>query len=190
MRPITPLIIGSAVALLLCAPAHAQLGPEDGPIDWAADVVEMLDSQNLVHLKGRVNVRQGEARLAADEMRIFLKPGAEREVERIEADGSVVYVTPQQTARGDSGLYVAADEEVRLTGSVRLIRGTDTFCSNELVIQPRLNQFQAIGGGASATDPLCSGRVRGTITQVPEMRQDAASASGGAAAEPDGGENL
>ncbi len=204
MRPHLPLLVASAVSLFLCAPAHAQLGEGNAPIGWAADSVEMLDSQNLVHLKGRVNVRQGDARLAADEMRIFLKPavdGGQREIDRIEADGSVVYVTPEQTARGDSGVYIAADEKIRLIGSVRLIRGDDVFCSSELIIQPRLNQFEAIGGSRDTGDPLCAGRVRGVISQSPQgspQGQGEASASGAGpsselgsvASAAEGGENL
>ncbi len=176
MRPTTPLTASAiAVALLACAPAHAQLDGRNSPIGWAADNVEMVDAENIVRLAGRVNVNQGDARLAADKMDIFLSPvreGEDREVVRIEADGSVIYVTPLETARGDRGVYIAAEDKIRLTGRVRLIRGQDVFCGQELVIQPNLGQFEAVGGGGSANDPLCAGRVRGVISS--ESQQDAA----------------
>lgn len=178
MRPTLSLLGATAGALLLCAPSHAQLGPGSAPITYAADAVQMVEAENLVIAQGRVNVRQGEARLAADEMRIFLSPTVEGQVDRIEADGSVIYVTPGETARGDRGVYTAADERIRLTGRVRLIRGGDAFCSQELVIQPRLNQFEAVGGGA-ADDPLCAGRVRGVISAATASSAGEASSGGG-----------
>lgn len=173
-------ILALVAPLLAGAPAQAQLGQQGSPIGWTADRVEMVDAENLIRLAGRVNVRQGDARLAADEMNIFLKPaaaGGNREIDRIEAEGSVVYVTPLETARGDRGVYVAAEEKIWLTGRVRVIRGADVFCSRELVIQPRLNQFEAVGGG-SADDPLCAGRVRGVISTESQQGLTAAGGAG------------
>jgi lipopolysaccharide export system protein LptA len=181
------LILAAAAALLASVQAHAQLGGGDGPISWGADNVEMVDGQNLIRLAGRVNVRQGNARLAADEMSIFLAPAVEgqgRTAERIEAAGSVVYITPLETARGDTGVYIAAEDKIWLTGRVRLIRGEDAFCGRELVIRPTLGQFEAVGGGASAEDPLCAGRVRGVISA--ESRQTIA--GDGAVSPSDGGD--
>jgi lipopolysaccharide export system protein LptA len=176
MRTKLAFLLAAVATPLLCAPAEAQLGRQGVPITWGADNVEVVDAENRIRLMGRVNVRQGDARLVADEMNIFLRPaaaGQDREVERIEAEGSVVYITPAETARGDRGVYIAAEDKIWLTGRVRVIRGSDVFCSQELVIQPRLGQFDAVGGG-STNDPLCAGRVRGVISTA---TQTAASGS-------------
>lgn len=178
----TTLIVAAGAALLASAQAHAQLGGRDGPISWGADNVEMVDQQNLIRLEGRVNVRQGDARLAADEMSIYLAPAVEgqgRTAERIEAHGSVVYITPLETARGDRGVYVAAEDTIWLTGRVRLIRGEDAFCGRELVIHPQSGQFEAAGGGPTAEDPLCAGRVRGVISSESRQARSGEESDGG-----------
>jgi lipopolysaccharide export system protein LptA len=155
-----------AAALVAAVPAHAQISRQGGPIDITADSTEFVSSQNVNRWIGRVHVRQGDAELRADRMDVFFSggsDGAAREIERIVAEGSVIYNNPFETARGDHGVYLASEEKIRLTGSVRLIRGPDVFCGQELVIQPRIGQFQAVGR-ADSDDPLCSGRVRGVIS--------------------------
>jgi lipopolysaccharide export system protein LptA len=169
MRPHLALL-AAAIALFAIAPApaHAQISRQGGPIDITADSTEFVSSQNVNRWIGRVHVRQGDAELKADRMDVYFtggENGAAREIERIEAEGSVIYNNPIETARGDRGVYLASEERIRLTGRVRLIRGPDVFCGEELVIQPRLGQFEAVGG-TSSNDPLCSGRVRGVISSA------------------------
>jgi lipopolysaccharide export system protein LptA len=162
MRPGTLSLIATAAALLLCAPAQAQFGSNGAPIELAADSIEGMESQNVILLVGRVNVRQGEARLAADEMQIFLKPDSEREIDRIEADGSVIYITPAEVARGDRGIYVATSERITLTGNVTLVRGDSTLAGEELVIESstgRSSLTRQTGGGSG-------GRVRGVVSSA------------------------
>jgi lipopolysaccharide export system protein LptA len=164
MRPV--LILAAVAAALAAAPAHAQISRQGGPIDITADSTEFVSSQNVNRWIGRVHVRQGDAELRADRMDVYFSGGSDgeaREIDRIVAEGSVIYNNPFETARGDHGVYLASEEKIRLTGSVRLIRGPDVFCGQELVIQPRIGQFQAVGR-ADSDDPLCSGRVRGVIS--------------------------
>jgi lipopolysaccharide export system protein LptA len=173
MRPTTPLIT-AVIALLACAPAHAQLSRESGPIELAADFAERVDAENLVRLRGRVNVRQGEARLAADTMDVYFKPGGEgenRDVERIEADGAVVYVTPFEVARGDHGIYVASGERITLTGDVTLVRGESTLAGSELVIESATGRSYLTNSGRQSES---DGRVRAIINSAdtPDSEED------------------
>ncbi len=177
MRSSLALALGGC-ALFVAAPAQAQISRQGGPIDITADSTEFVSSENVNRWIGRVHVRQGDAELKADRMDVYFRGGdggQSREIERIVAEGSVIYNNPFETARGDRGVYTAADEKIRLTGRVRLIRGPDVFCGEELVIQPRLGQFEAVGGGSRTDDPLCPGRVRGVISSSDP--NDAASGS-------------
>ena len=165
MRP-TSALIPAVIALLACAPAHAQLGQEDSPIELAADFAERVDAENLIRLRGRVNVRQGETRLAADTMDIYLMPGGEsenRDIERIEADGAVVYVTPLEVARGDHGVYVASVERITLSGAVTLVRGESTLAGSKLVIESTTGRSYLTSENLATTG---QGRVRAVINSA------------------------
>src|SRR5690606_7978792 len=108
---------------------------QGGPIDINADSTEFVSSENVNCWMGRVHARQGDAELRADRLCIFFGDagdGQARDVDRIEAEGSVIYNNPIETARCDRGVYLAASETIRLTGRVRLIRGPDVFCGAEI----------------------------------------------------------
>jgi lipopolysaccharide export system protein LptA len=152
-----------ACGLFAAAPAQAQyISRQGGPIDITADSTEFVSSENVNRWVGKVHVKQGDAELKADRMDVYFTGSntGTREIERIVADGSVIYNTPLQTARGDHGIYTASNEQILLTGRVRLIKGPDVFCGQEVVIQPRAGQAKAVGG---TTDPMCP-RVRGIIS--------------------------
>jgi lipopolysaccharide transport protein LptA len=148
------------------AAPQAQISRQGGPIDITADAAEFVSPEDVVRWIGRVHVRQGDAELRSDRMDVFFaeddEGGRSQEIVRIVADGSVIYTTPAQTARGDHGVYTVADEKIHLTGRVRLIEGADVLCVSELVIQPRLGRADAIGDG-SGNDPECPGRARAVI---------------------------
>ncbi len=154
-----------ALMVGLATPAGAQLSPEGGDIDIEGDASELvpLGDGSRWAWEGDVRVSQGDVEIRADRIDFHLRgeewPG---ELQRIVATGSVVYRNPTTTARGDHGVYTVADDTIRLTGRVRLVRGADVFCSHELILQPNLGTFRAVRGDAS-DDPLCLGRVRGML---------------------------
>jgi lipopolysaccharide export system protein LptC len=137
------------------AASHAQISRQGGPIDISADATEFISSQNINRWIGHVDVRQGDSQLVADQMDIHFAQGddrAAREIERIEATGSVAYVTPLEVARGDRGVYLTSTESITLTGDVTLIRGDSTLSGAELVIDPREGRSSLSRGGADRPD--------------------------------------
>ena len=100
----------------------------------------------------------------ADQMDVYFttaEDGESREIDRIEAEGSVAYITPLEIARGDSGVYQAATEMITLSGNVTLIRGDSTLAGEQLVIEPRVGRSALRREDAGAET---SGRVRGVFS--------------------------
>src|SRR5271168_4854279 len=104
--------------------AQAQIAPSSsGPIDITADNGTLVNSTCEATWSGAAEALQGNSRLRANVIKAFLKkkpptgatqPGAAGSsaagagnpsdcgaTERIEADGNVFYVTPDQVAHGD-----------------------------------------------------------------------------------------
>ena len=109
------IVIGGSIAgLLAAAPASAQLSGSGGPIDITANELELIDAQRLAIWRGDVEALQGGNRMRAEQINIYFSgsggasagaPGRNwGPVTRIEATGTVYFVTPQQTARGDRGV--------------------------------------------------------------------------------------
>lgn len=147
----------------------ARLSRQGGPIDVTAASTEFISSQNVNRWSGGVTVRQGDAQLSADTMNVYFARsplGEAREIDRIEVEGSVVYTTPLEIARGDRGVYLATTEQITLTGNVTLIRGDSTLAGDRLVIEPREGRSSLSRDGAET--PQGGGRVRGVLGVEPE----------------------
>jgi lipopolysaccharide transport protein LptA len=147
------------------APEGAQLSRQGGPIDATADSTQFVNSESVNRWVGDVQVRQGDAQLAADSMSIYFAdgaPGEARRIDRIEVEGSVVYTTPSEIARGDRGVYLASTERITLTGDVTLIRGDSTLAGQHLVIEPREGRSTLSRENPDAP-AAAGGRVRGVL---------------------------
>ena len=153
---------GFAAALLVGATAaQAQgLGPNSGkgPVDIAGDELEVQNKQCISIWRGKAEALQGEARLRADVIKIFLAQkagaaggtgtGACGELLRMEAQGSVYYVTSKdQRVRGDAGTYDAQAETVTLTGDVIAVQGQNVLRGNRMVFNTNTGEGRMIGGG-------------------------------------------
>jgi lipopolysaccharide export system protein LptA len=101
-----------------------------GPVDIAADKLT-YDSANCASIAtGSVEMLQGTSRLRAEVAHAFSKhkpaTGPDQSVcgpiERIEVDGDVFYVTPDETARGDHAVYDADQSLIVMTGNVVLVQ--------------------------------------------------------------------
>ena len=102
------------LALSAAEPTLAQqLGPSaDGPVDITADELEVQNKACVSIWRGRAEALQGEARIRANILRAIFSPkagasgatgtGACGDLLRMEAEGSVYYVTSkEQRVRGD-----------------------------------------------------------------------------------------
>src|ERR1700722_11190156 len=137
---------GAALAGCLGLAAQAQIAPSsNGPIDITADNGTLVNSTCEATWSGAAEALQGNSRLRANTIKAFLKkkpaaaagqpsaaasgPGGAANpsdcgaTERIEADGNVFYVTPDQVAHGDHAVYSADADQIVMTGDVIVVQG-------------------------------------------------------------------
>ncbi|MCG8442327.1 MAG: hypothetical protein MI723_11010 [Caulobacterales bacterium] len=161
------LLAAVLLALLAAgAPAGAQISREGGPIDITADESEFLDSERISRWSGSVDVRQGSSRLLADRMDVFFSGetgGGPGRILRIEAVGSVRYITPEENARADRGVYVAESQQIEMCGNVTLVvRGTNTLAGECLIVEPEQGRSRIIASVDNRGD-RAKPRVRGVF---------------------------
>jgi len=172
-----------ALGLLAGAPALAQgLGPgADGPMDITADELEVQNKACVSVWRGKAEALQGQARLRADLLRAVFatKPGAAGaagagacgDLIRIEAEGSVYYVTSkEQRVRGDVGTYDAATETVTMTGDVVAVQGQNVLRGTRMVFNTKSGEGRMVG---NATGVNAKSRPRGVF--YPSKKSESAS---------------
>ena len=110
---------------------------------------------------------QGTSRLRTDLLNIYAKPGAAQAqpapgggpsskcgaLDRMEAHGSVYYMTPSEVVKGDDAVYLADAKTITLTGDVVVSQGKNVVVGNRLVIntdtQHATMESNAKGAGAA-----------------------------------------
>ena len=159
-------LIGITIAAIVLAaqPAVAALGntSSDAPIDITADELEVQQGQCISIWKGQAEALQDNARLRADVLRAFMtvkpkSPGAPAsgvastsacgELLRLEAEGSVYYVTPDQRVRSNTAVYDATTNTVTMTGDVVAVHGQDVLRGDRMVFNNKTGDGQMQGGG-------------------------------------------
>lgn len=156
------------------------------PINVEADQLEVLDRESKAIFTGRVVATQGETTLKADKLIVEYKQGAvgldketaaaakpetdkpaaptDRQIRRLEALGSVVYISQDQRATGDKGIYDAAQNTIIMTGSsVSLTQGANIVTGQHLVINTLTNQARIETSGSQRVRALF---VPGSETKV------------------------
>jgi len=152
-----------ACAMITGGPAAAQLAQNsDAPVDITADELEVVNAQCLATYRGAAEALQDTARLRADVLKIYYKPAAASpggrpgagsscgsQMDHLEAQGSVYYVTPQQRVRGDNALYNADADTITITGDVIAVQGVNVARGSRLVIRVSTGdaQMESAGGG-------------------------------------------
>ena len=164
--------LGGMTAAALCLGGGGVLASIDtrsaAPIDITANELEVINSKCLATWRGAAEALQGKTRLRADTMRVYSKtkgPGANGQpacggTDRIEADGHVFYVTPEQRARGDRAVYSASADEITITGDVIVVQGSNVARADRLIIKvsTREARLESSAVGAGKTH-----RVRGVF---------------------------
>jgi lipopolysaccharide export system protein LptA len=171
MKRLTAAMLLTAT-VLIGEPALAQFAAGGGPIDITADELELVDAQHMAIWRGDVEALQGRNRMRANEIRIFFAgtpsaggggssgaPGRNwGKVERVEAEGSVFFISPSQTARGDHGLYELGPHTITITGDVIVAQGQSVVHGDKLVIDTNNNHATMVSSVQGRGRP---GRVRG-----------------------------
>ncbi|SEM72028.1 lipopolysaccharide export system protein LptA [Sphingomonas gellani] len=168
-----PLIV--LIAALASAADGQSRHNSDAPINLSADHVELQDKANRAIFTGGVSVRQAEMTLDAARMTVTYTgqiADGSPQISRLDASGNVVVTRPDQTARGQYGIYDLNRRVITMLGGVRLTQQGNTVNGSRLTIN--LDTGRAVidgssvagggsaGGGATSTAP--GGRVTGTFS--------------------------
>jgi lipopolysaccharide export system protein LptA len=148
-----------AALLATPAPGPAQQATSQLPIELTADFADIDESRGRSLYKGKVEVRQGEMQLLADEVTIYHE---DRQPTRLVAEGSPVKFsqrTADGTVRGEArrAEYGMADEQLVLIGDALVVQNEDTMRSDRITYDRATSVVRA---GAAAAG---SERVRITI---------------------------
>lgn len=138
-------VLLAALAIGVPRIAAAQLAPSsNAPVDVTADQLEVQNQKCLAVWSGDAEALQATSRLRANVINIYNKalPAHEGEqpgqncgqLDRMEADGDVYYVTPNQIVRGDHGVYSADDKTIIITGDVVVAQGRNVSSGTRLLI--------------------------------------------------------
>ena len=148
-RTLTIAALATALAALpTIGGAQTRPNDSDQPISFGADAGEYVG--NTVTLRGRAELIQGDNRLRADRVSGLSQTGESR----IEAEGDVYFVTPEQTIRGDRAVYTTADDMIVVTGDVILTQGQNVLTGSRLTYNVRTETARIEGG---------NGRIRGVF---------------------------
>jgi len=141
------LLGGSAMA------QTASRGDSSAPVDISADEQEVINSQCKTIFRGAVEVLQDKARMRANVMTVYNRRKAAGkasptgnadcgDVDRVEADGNVFYVTPEQTVRGDHAVYDYGTDTIVVTGDVVAVQGQDVARGDRMTIKTKTNDVK------------------------------------------------
>lgn len=157
-------VLTGALVLGLAAvgPAAAQLAQNsDAPVDITADELEVVNAQCLATYRGGAEALQDTVRLRSDVLKIYYKPSTGPakpgaggacggELDRMEAIGSVYYVTPQQRIRGDNALYDKTSDTITITGDVVAVQGQNVMRGARLVVNVATGDAQMQSAGPAS----------------------------------------
>lgn len=163
-----------AGAASVAAAAHAQaarggaFGGGNGPIDISADQLEVIDAENRAVWKGNVEAIQGANRMRAPVLNVVFAKSASGDgapgagwgaIQRMDAEGPVYYVTPQQNARSDRATYEAASNTLVMTGNVVLVQDKNVVQGDRLTIDTVTNHATLVSNNQGRAGT----RVRGVF---------------------------
>lgn len=110
------------------------------PIEINADTLEVQQEKNIAIFTGHVVAIQDTMRLKSEKMTVYYtNPEGEKKdsqqdaIRKIEVEGNVFMSTPDETARGLTGVYDVENNKITLNGKVVLTKGKNTLKGDKLV---------------------------------------------------------
>lgn len=148
-------------------------GNSKDPVNIDAAKLDYFDKEQKLVYTGNVVASQGESKLQAGRLVIFLTPkdalapagvpSSSSQIRRMEAAGPVIIVSKDQIGTGDSGVYEKSENKVTLIGNVTLTQGPNVTKGDKLIYDLKTNQaavtgrvrsmFLPGGGTADAKEP-------------------------------------
>jgi lipopolysaccharide export system protein LptA len=191
-------LLSAGLATGLAAPAEAQQGNvpnalqgfaknRDQPVRINANSLEVRDKDKIAVFSGNVVVVQGDTTMNTKDLLVYYDgsvgapqegaPMRQGQIRKLEAKGGVVVKTKEQTATGDSGIFMMADNTVTLVGKpVVLTQGPNVIRGQKLVVD--------LVTGVSKFE---GGRVESLIVPGSVNQNQPAGAKPGGASAPQGG---
>ncbi|MFO7860359.1 MAG: LptA/OstA family protein [Desulfosalsimonas sp.] len=138
------------IILLTAWPCRAQnaglFRPDEGRIHITSDKMVIKSNENSAEFIGSAHAVQGKTEIKSDRLKIFYKseegaqPGQsgmnESSIRRMEAEGSVVIHTDEQTATSQKAVYTADDGLLTLTGErVEIKNNGNTIVGRKVTLQ-------------------------------------------------------
>ena len=177
-----PIILACFVLAPVVFPAHADQsssgailpgGNSKDPVKIDAAKLDYFDKEQKLIYTGNVVATQGESKLQARTLVIFLTPkdpaaaagvpSSSSQVQRMEAAGPVTIISKDQIGTGDNGIYEKSENKVYLIGNVTLTQGPNVTKGDKLVYDLTTKQsavtgrvrsmFLPSGGASEAKEP-------------------------------------
>jgi lipopolysaccharide export system protein LptA len=148
----------------------------DEPVHIEAATLEVRDKDKVATFSGDVKVVQGDTSMKCKTLVVFYDqegdkaskdkpaktakpmqaaspgPGGEQKIRRLEARGSVVVTSKEQTATGQLGIFDMPTNTVTLTGDVVMTQGQNVLRGDKLVVN--------LSSGVSRVESSQTGRGR------------------------------
>ncbi len=147
----------------------------NAPIEITSDALQVLQQNNKAIFTGHVIAVQGDVRIKSEKMTVFYKgqeassndsktekkaasvTPAKSSIEKIVVENNVFLSTPQETAKGENGLYDVVNNKVYLNGNVVLTRDKNVLKGDKLVYDFKTGKSE-LNAGASATETGTTGK--------------------------------
>jgi lipopolysaccharide export system protein LptA len=133
----------AAFIALAGAPAFAQIGQSDAPVEITSQQGEYLQNEGRGVYTGNVVATQGESQIKTDKLTVICSKSPEQgggaapscdELEVLVAEGNVFYSAPDVRIRGSKAEYDFPSDTITITGDVILSRGEDGVVRGTRVI--------------------------------------------------------
>ena len=144
----------------------------NAPVDVSADRIEVQDRVDRAIFSGNVHVVQAEMTLNTPRLTVAYSTAKNGsggpQIERLDASGGVVVQSPNETAKGDFGIYDLNRKLITLIGNVQLNQKQNQVSGSRLVID--LTSGRAVVDGGPPGVNSSGGRVTGHFV-VPQRQQ-------------------
>lgn len=129
-------------------------GNSNKPINIEAVKLDYFDKEQKLIYTGRVVATQGDAKLKASVLTIYLAPksaegsgaaSSTNQVQRMLATGPVTLLQRDQVGTGDNGVYDKGADTVVLTGNVTLSQGPNVTKGDKLTYDLKSGQAVVTG---------------------------------------------
>ena len=167
-----PAVLALLIAASAAVPADAK-PPRSGailpggnakdPVNIDAAKLDYFDKEQKLVYTGSVVATQGESKLQARTLVIFLTPkdpaaqagvpSSSSQIRRAEAAGPVTIVSKDQIGSGDSGIYEKSENKVYLIGNVTLTQGQNVTKGDKLIYDLNTHQAAVTGRVRSMFSP-------------------------------------